>query len=233
MRHNAVVTHRFLLAFSCGLAVLAPGCACPNSFTSKAHVCIELDEQAAAGQPFGTDGSLTGQRVSDDELVAASEECGRRHSVTVATAQGNARFSWDHDDENIDAELDVDVADGVITVDHISNSFEGGSAFVIRDADGLAIAIEAAFGLREVDDAKMDHGFFRASLPTVCGVAWTTGVKIETPDATHDVWVGTSVAVTVGGQPMRFHAFHGSRYFPWVCTDTQDTISWALVREPS
>ena len=104
---------------------------------------------------------------------------------------------------------------------------------MLSDDDGVAVAVSGELGLPTVADARIEHGGWRGSTLSGCGISSVTTTRISTDDETHEVGNGESVDVVVDDNAMTFHAFSTFTYGPtWFCSDTNNRLSWALVRKP-
>ena len=178
---------------------------------------------------------LSGRLVDDDAFAAdAPLACPTlSHSFTLDRGGelGHVRVSWER--EGLD--LSVVLADGDVTVEQVSTNLWGhGSSFVVRDADGLALAVNGASSLDAVDDATFDWGGWRAESAIMCGTLSLTGILVTIDGVATDYSVGTPAGLSIGGADLTFYPLVAYRLGPdWHCTDSSDTLNWALVRPRS
>lgn len=209
-----------------------PGCGCSDVFSKPLDACYASDSEAALYVQWPE--VLTGTLVDAGELGGSAAGCGslaHQFVIDVGGDLGRVRFAWEREGLDLSAQL----VDGAITVDQRStNEWAHGASFVVRDADGLALVVNGANSITEVDDTTIDFGAWRATLPSTCGSVTATGILVTTGDVATDFPVGTPAGITVGGEDVIFYPLSASRLGPdFHCTDASDTLNWAMVRPPA
>jgi hypothetical protein len=226
MRHRAIAA-----IFS--LTALSHGCACDDSFTGPVRGCVNFERRDELADPFAPR-TVVGRLVDDVAVERDVATCVTlAHSFTVDRGGelGRVQVSWER--EGID--LSVALVDGEITVEQIQFSpWASGSSFVVRDAEGLALAVNGANSIEVVDNATFRYGAWRGLWAGGCGTRSLTGLQLTVDGASSDYSVHTPAGVTVGGAELTLFPFLAYTLGPvWFCTDSSSTLNWALVRPPS
>lgn len=218
------------LLVACVVMPFLPGCTCAPDHGDAVDGCVESERE---GVNVGTPGAetVTGPLVDDADFQASTPMCGEQaHSFTVdgGEALGRVRFSWEREG----SDLEVALAGEQVTVEQVQTNFWArGASFVVHDDEGLALAVNGANSLNQVDDTTIEYGGFRALSLHPCGTITTTGVRVSTASVDRDLSTGEPATLTVGDSDVLFHPFVAYTLgADWHCTDSSDTLNWALVR---
>ncbi|MCC7107920.1 MAG: hypothetical protein IT382_01410 [Deltaproteobacteria bacterium] len=218
------------LLVACVVIPFLPGCLCGGSAEAAVSGCVEAEgEGANIGIPG--DETVTGPLVDGADFQAVTPLCDTQaHSFTIdgGEALGRVRVSWGSEGTDLDAALMGEE----VTVEQIqTNPWAHGASFVVRDEGGLVLAVNGANSIRQIDDTTIEHGGFRALALTACGSVTATGVRVSNGSVDRDLNTGEPATLTVGDSDVLFHPFVALRLgAEWQCTDSSDTLNWAMVR---